>query len=47
MQVARDDIGKGESVFFFPKHNPPAAVIATTLEEAEEKLKDIKDIKDN
>lgn len=46
MQVDKNDIGDSEAVFFFPKENPPVAVTATSLEEAEGKLKDIKDIKD-
>jgi hypothetical protein len=46
MQVDREEIGDGNSVFFFPKNNPPVSVRANTKEEAEALLKDKKDIKD-
>lgn len=38
--------GRSKETFFFPKNNPPVAVEAETLEEAEEIIKDKKDIKD-
>ena len=42
MQVSRDDIGEGESAFFFPKANPPVTITARTIEEAEAKLLELK-----
>lgn len=41
LQVDKEDFGdKGQSLFFFPKNNPPVAVLAKTIEEAEEILKE-------
>lgn len=41
MQIEKGDIGDdGKSLFFFPKNNPPATVLAKTIEEAELILKE-------
>lgn len=36
-----------EQDYFFPKHNPPVTIRATSREEAEEKLKDLDNDKEH
>lgn len=38
LEVRKEEMGDGYSMFFFPKANPPVAIQARSIEEAEEIL---------
>lgn len=47
MEISKEDFGDdGLSLFFFPKNNPPVAVRAKTIEEAEALLGGVNNIKE-